>query len=81
MLTETPGLETFKEAPERKLVPVRVTGTLVPCVPLDGLTAVRVGVAELMVKMAGEVVPLEVETVTLVAPEAALEAMAKEAVI
>jgi hypothetical protein len=29
-------------APDR-LVPVRVTGTVVPCVPLVGLIAVRVG--------------------------------------
>ena len=68
-------------APERKLEPVRVTGRLVPRNPLEGLMPVKVGVAELMVKVTGEVVPLEVETVTFVAPVAALGEMAKEAEI
>ena len=71
----------MRVAPERKLVPVRVTGRLVPRNPLEGLIPVKVGVAELMVKVTGAVVPLEVETVTVAAPVAALEAMAKEAVI
>ena len=69
------------EAPERKLEPVRVTGTLAPCSPLEGLMPISVGVAELMVNVTGEEVPLEVETVRVAAPAAALEAMEKEAVI
>ena len=71
----------MRVAPERKLEPVRVTGTLAPCSPLEGLMPVKVGVAELMVKVTGEVVPLEVETVTVAAPAVALGAMAKVAVI
>ena len=35
--------ETFTAAPETKFEPVRVTGTVAPCTPLDGAIAVRVG--------------------------------------
>src|SRR5579872_6358053 len=39
-VTVTPGLETAIEAGEKKLLPDRVTGTLVPCEPELGLTEV-----------------------------------------
>ena len=42
-LTVMPGLETFTVAPERKLAPVRVTGTEVPCTPLAGLIPLKLG--------------------------------------
>ena len=81
LLTVTPALATLTVAPAMKFVPVRVTGTLAPCVPLEGLMFDRVGAGVLMVNDTGELLPLEVDTVTLVAPVAALAAMAKVAVI
>ena len=64
-----------------KFVPVKVTGTLLPTTPLDGLTEVSVGPAALTVKVAAPLVPPLVVTVTLAAPSVAFPAMAKVAVI
>ena len=41
--TVTPALAIATVAPATKFVPVNVTGTLVPCAPLFGLTVVSVG--------------------------------------
>ena len=77
LLAETPLLPVLivVGAPAVKFVPVRVTGTLVPCTPLDGVTELRVGVDGLTVKVAlgltGLVTPLTV-TVTLFVPSVAL---------
>ena len=49
LLTVTPGLPTATVAPATKFVPVSDTPTLVPCVPDDGLTTVRVGKATTVV--------------------------------
>jgi hypothetical protein len=71
-------LETLTVAPELKLVPVSVTVTLVPGAPLVGLMPVNVGSdPPVIVKAIALLVPLDVVTVTLVAPAAALEAMVK----
>src|SRR5690349_19428384 len=43
LLTVTPALETATVAPETKLAPVRVTGTVAPWLPLAGLAEVNVG--------------------------------------
>ena len=48
-VTVTPGFPTATVAPATKFVPVSDTPTLVPCVPDDGLTAVRVGKATTVV--------------------------------
>jgi hypothetical protein len=81
LLTPTPGLVTTTVAPETKLEPVSVTGTLVPCVPLVGAIDVNVGAVGLIVNTAGALVPLEVVTVTFVAPVAALAPIVNVAVI
>jgi len=81
LLTDTPLLLVFTVAPEMKFVPVRVTGTVVPCAPLLGLTEVRVGPVEMMVNVTALLVPAEVVTVTLTAPGVAVAAMVKVAVI
>ncbi len=54
-------------APEMKFVPVRVTETLAPTVPLEGLIELSVGALEpaLTVKVWALLVPPEVVTVTL----------------
>ena len=41
--TVTPGVLTATVAPGKKFVPVIVTGTVVPCAPLAGLTKATVG--------------------------------------
>ncbi len=81
LLTDTPVLLIFTVAPETKFVPVRVTGTVVPSAPLFGLIEVRVGPVEVTVNVTALLVPAVVVTVTLAAPEAALAAMVKVAVI
>ena len=81
LLTEMPGLETATVEPARKFTPERVTGTVVPCMPEDGVTEVNEGGMGLTVKVTGELVPFELETVTLAAPRAALAAIEKVAVI
>src|SRR4051812_13266057 len=65
LLTVISAEETFTAAPAMKFVPVRVTGTVAPCTPLDGAIAVRVGGAAVTVKTAAPVVPPVVVTVTL----------------
>ncbi len=81
LLTDTPLLLIFTVAPEMKLVPVSVTGTVLPCTPLFGLIEVRVGPVEVMVKVTALLVPADVVMVTLSAPGAASAAIVKEAVI
>ena len=72
--TVTPG-PALTMAPEMKLAPVNVTGTLAPCVPLLGLMLVNTGGPTVIVKATGLLVPLEVVTVTLAGPVGALAAM------
>jgi hypothetical protein len=75
LLTVTPVEEMLTVAPGTKLVPVRVTGTVAPCVPLDGAIVVRAG--ELAtVKTTGALVPPGVVTVTFRGPVVAFEAIA-----
>jgi hypothetical protein len=81
LLTVTPALAIVTDAPDTKLDPVSVTGTLVPCVPLVGAMDVNVGAGGLIVNTAGALVPLEVETLTFVAPVAALAPIVNVAVI
>src|SRR5436305_1885675 len=64
----------------RKFVPVKVTGIVAPCTPLDGAIAVRVGTAAFTVKAAVPVVPPAVVTVTLRAPKVAVAATVRVAV-
>ncbi len=68
-------------APVTKLVPVRVTGTAPPVVPLAGLMELSVGAEALTVKITDGLVPPEVLTVTLAAPVEALEPIVNVAVI
>ena len=81
LLTVTSAEETFTAAPETKFEPVRVTGTVAPCKPLDGAIAVRPGAAALTVKTTGPVVPSAVVTVTLRAPGVGVAARVNVAVI
>jgi hypothetical protein len=81
LLTVTPGLPTATVAPETKLEPVKVTGTLVPRVPLVGAMEAKVGAGGLIVNAAGALVPLEALTVTFAAPVAALAPIVNVAVI
>ena len=81
LLTTTPALSTLTVAPEVKLVPVRVTETVAPWTPFDGLMDVKVGTTEPTVKDNGPLVPPGVVTVTLVGPAAAVVAMVNVAVI
>jgi hypothetical protein len=69
-LTVTPDEEMLTTAPGKKFVPVRVTGTVVPWPPLDGVIAVRVG-GPATVKMTGPLVPAGVVTVTFRGPSVA----------
>lgn len=70
-------------APAMKFVPVRVTFTAVPCMPLLGVTEVRVGVlcAAVTVKVSMLLVPPLVTTQVLCAPVATVEEMLYVAVI
>ena len=66
LLTVTPVPLTFALAPATKFVPISVTGTLVPAVPLDGLTELSVGAGGgFTVKVTLLLVPPLVITVTL----------------
>ena len=64
-LTVTPTPLTFTLAPATKFVPVSVTGTLVPTVPLDGLTELSAGAGGFTVKVTLLLVPPLVVTVTV----------------
>ena len=81
LLTVTPGLPTATVAPETKLEPVNVTGTVVPRVPLVGAMEAKVGAGGLILNAAGALVPLEPLTVTLATPVAALAPIVNVAVI
>ena len=81
LLTVMPVEETATVAPARKFVPVRVTGTEAPWMPLEGAMEVRVGAAALTVKTTAAVVPPEVVTVTLRAPGVAVAEIVRVAVI
>ena len=81
LLTVMPGLLTATMAPDTKLEPVRVTGTLLPCTPLEGVMELNPGGGGATVKLAGELAPLEVVTVMPAEPRAALAAMVRVAVI
>jgi hypothetical protein len=61
----TPEPEMMIFAGEAKLVPVSVTGTLVPGAPEEGLMEVKVGVREVTVNVRARVVWLFPVTVTL----------------
>jgi len=81
LLTVTPVFEMLTVAPETKFVPVRVTGTVVPCAPLVGLMEASVGAAGLTVKTAGAEETPAIVTVTLAAPRAAVAPIVKLVVI
>lgn len=81
MLTVMPGLATATVAPETKWSPVKVTTTVAPWVPVEGLTEVTVGAGAVTLKLAALLVPPAVVTVTLVAPTEAPAATVKVAVI
>jgi hypothetical protein len=69
-LTETPPPETLTDVTPVRLVPVRVTGTLVPRVPEVGAIEVSAGAGGFTtVKVIGLLVPVVVVTVTFL-PEA-----------
>ena len=81
MLLATTSLEDrLRVAPERKLAPVRVTGTAGPWTPLAGATALSVGAAVTTVNTAA-LDPPAVVTVTLRAPAVAVDEMVRVAVI
>ena len=75
-----PLLVTATVAPATKLLPVRVTGTLAPWTPPEGLIEVSVGIGGFTVNTAGALVPPLVVTVTFAVPGAALAAIAIVAV-
>jgi hypothetical protein len=81
LVTVTPGLETVTLEPDIKLAPARVTGTVAPWLPADGVTEVRDGAGGLTVKVAGPLTPLELETVMVEAPSEAVGASNNVAVI
>jgi hypothetical protein len=70
LLTPIPGLLTATVAPETKLAPVRVTGTLAPCTPVAGLRDVSVGAGGLTVNGNGLLAtnPTVTTTLPVVAP-------------
>jgi len=80
LLTVTPEFDTATVAPDKKLVPVRVTFALVPGAAAFGLMEVRVGAPEPMLKWVLPLVPPAVVTVTFTEPDALAE-IAKLAVI
>ena len=78
LVTVTPlGAPTV--APAMNPVPVKITGTDVPCAPLDGLTEDNVGIGGLTVN--GRVLLMPPNVVTLTRPLAAARLMLKVAVI
>ena len=79
--TVIPGLLTATVAPSTRLLPARVTATLVPWTPLAGLTEVSVGAGGFTVNTAGPLVPPLVVTVTFAAPVAAVAPIVNVAVI
>jgi hypothetical protein len=74
---------TLTLAGDVKFVPVRVTGTDEPCVPVDGLTELNVGgnTAAVTLKGAVPLVPPDVVTETPYWPMAAFKAIVSVAVI
>src|ERR1700674_1032504 len=64
-----------------KLVPVRVTGTLVPATPVAGAMVASVGASGLTVNVTVPLVPPGVVTEIVCGPTGAVAAMAKVAVI
>jgi len=62
LLAATPDPTIEMDAPDTKFVPVRVTLTAEPCVPLFGVRAVKVGAAVLTVKGTVLLVPFVVVT-------------------
>jgi hypothetical protein len=81
LLTVTPLPLTFTVEPAPKFVPVSVTGTLVPCTPLLGLTEVSVGAPAFTVNVTPLLFSPPDVTVTVSAPVAALAAIWNVAVI
>src|SRR5689334_2349545 len=79
LLTVIPALFVFTVAPETKFVPVNVTGTVVPVVPLAGLTELRVAAGGFSVNVTGVLVPPDVVTVTLETPKLGPALIAKHA--
>ena len=79
LFTVTPELLTLTVAPATKFVPVNVTGTLFPAVPLVGLMEVRVGAGGFTVNVTAPLVPADVVTVTFLVPAIAFEAIANVA--
>ena len=80
--TAIPGLLTAIAALELKFVPLRVTETLAPGIPFDGLIEDSVGVGAVTVNAAGALLPPRaVDTVMLSVPRTALDAMPNVAVI
>jgi hypothetical protein len=79
--TVIPALSTPTLTGEAKFLPVSVTDTLAPCVPLVGLMLLRTGAGGVTVKTTAEEVPPAVVTVTFAGPVAAPEATANVAVI
>jgi len=80
-LTVTPVPDTLTALAPVRLVPVRVTGTVAPCMAAAGLIAVSVGAETIItVNVTLLLVPLGVVTVTFLAPVAALPPMARLAV-
>jgi hypothetical protein len=79
--TVTPVPLTLTLAPETKFVPVSVTGTAVPCTPVEGATELNVGEVADTLKGTVPLVPPGVVTDTLYCPVAAAKAIFKVAVI
>jgi hypothetical protein len=80
-LTVTPLPLTFTVEPAPKFVPVNVTGTLVPCTPLAGLTELSVGAAAVTVNVIPPLFCPPDVTVTISPPVLAFAAIVNVAVI
>src|SRR5258708_25728858 len=78
--TVTAGWATARVAPATKFVPVSVTGTVLPRMPLVGLIEVSVGAGGVMLNADGGDVPPGVVTVTFTDPAGAAAPMTKLAV-
>ena len=81
LLTVILELPTPTLAPETKLVPVSVTGTVAPCGPLPGTIELSVGGGGVTLNATVPLVPPPVVTLTFTGPNAAVAEMAKTAVI